>query len=137
MFKYTINSNVEVLSRINPDPQIFIYAHSKEMESEDIEDGEILEDESNEGEEPCQPVKEKHEEKNNFERFFSKEKRNHHHRPQDHQESHKSFRRDRSAFPPSMKKRKRSDEDVYRSDKYHGKVKCMQLLEITHEFRSS
>ena len=94
------------------------------MESEDIEDGEILEDESNQGEEASSPaVAGDHpDEKNNFERFFHKEKKiHHHHRPHDHQESHKSFRRDRSSFLGD-KKRKSSDEDAYKREKYYKKV---------------
>lgn len=104
------------------------------MESEDIEDGEILEDESNPGEDQCvlADVGKQPEEKNDFEKFFGKEKKNHHHhhhhhhRPHDHPtESRKSFRRaDRSSFLPNVKKRKRSDEDGYRSEKYYGKVSC-------------
>ncbi|XP_065206779.1 general transcriptional corepressor trfA isoform X3 [Planococcus citri] len=102
----------------------------KEMEADDIEDGEILEDESNE---PTFPIKEcpnnnefpivnkdfphfeienfeqkLHDEvKNSFAEYFShhlKDKRNHHH------ESHKNSRRDRSTYSDIPRKRRRMDD---------------------------
>lgn len=119
------------------------------MEAEDIEDGEILEDESNSNE-PTFPNKElpnnnefpipipmpipnkdyneydnyeqkiHYEVKNNFEDFFShKEKRNHHH------ESHKNSRRDRTSFSDIPRKRRRMDDEdgCIRNDKmYYEKV---------------
>ena len=112
---------------------------SKEMESEDIEDGEILEDESNQGEEACPPAPEAgehYEPRNNLERFFGQEKKVPHHRPHDYTESHKTFRRDRSGiFPPGLKKRKRSDEEAYGSEKYHAKVIRRRVLKNCFPFR--
>lgn len=96
------------------------------MEVEDIEDGEILEDESNPGDQtlrnkdepPEEPV-ERLQMKNNFEKFFHKDKKNHH----DYREPQKNFRRERPPFSDGLKKRKRvENNDLYRNEKHYGKV---------------
>lgn len=89
------------------------------MENTDIEDGEILEDESNSSEQTFQNKDQKQEEhlrdtkpeiKNNFEKYFHKEHKNH------HNDVHKGSRRDR--YPDLHKKRKRIDNE----DGYYTKV---------------
>lgn len=89
------------------------------MENTDIEDGEILEDESNSSEQTFQNKDQKQEEhlldtkaevKNNFENYFHKELKN------PHNDVHKGSRRER--FSELHKKRKRIDSE----DKYYSKV---------------
>ncbi len=94
------------------------------MEPDDIEDGEILEDESNASEQEFQnnaepqprqeEPKERLEVPNNFENFYHKERKS-------LPEPRKGSRRER--FPEVRKRRKRlSSNESLRSEKYYGKV---------------